>query len=255
MNHRCSRFARTSVLIAGFIATAPSLARAQDAPADPRIAEVKRACAAGEVERGIKLLADMYAENSDINAVYNQGRCYQQNGRREEAITRFQEYLRRAGAITFAERAEVEAFIKDMQAELDARKAKGDPKTTETKVDTKDTGEPDSRGRGLRIGGMVAAGVGVAAIATGIAMGLRAQSKQTAAESNVAAGRSYDPNLDSAGRSAETLQWVGYGVGAAGVLIGATLYYLGWRQGEATTTQVAALPVPGGAVAMAKVSF
>jgi hypothetical protein len=91
-----------------------------------RMKEVKRACAAGEVDRGVRLLADLYAETNDPTAIYNQARCYQQNARPELAASRFREYLRKAGQLPAAERAEVEAFIREADAEA-ARGAAAPP--------------------------------------------------------------------------------------------------------------------------------
>ena len=109
------------------MAWAPLPAAAQTAQTgtssdDPRPREARAACAAGEIQKGIRILADLYADDEDLTWVYNQGRCYQQNGWADEAIERFQEYLRRARDITPAERGEVEKFI----AELETRRQRRD---------------------------------------------------------------------------------------------------------------------------------
>jgi hypothetical protein len=99
------------------LAFAPSLVSPAWAAASTKdvAREAKAACAAGDVDRGIRLLATLYADTNDINWVYNQGRCYQQNERPEEAIGRFEEYLRRSSTATAAERTEVEGFIADLK--------------------------------------------------------------------------------------------------------------------------------------------
>jgi hypothetical protein len=94
---------------------------AAHAQTDPRMKEVKSACASGNFERGVKLLADMYVETNDPTAIYNQGRCYQQNAEPERAASRFREYLRKARDLSASERAEVEGFIKEADAEAAAR--------------------------------------------------------------------------------------------------------------------------------------
>ena len=66
----------------------------------------KKACATGDFAKGVDLLADLYVESNDISWVYNQGRCYQQNNRWEQAISRFREYLRKAKDISDSDRAE-----------------------------------------------------------------------------------------------------------------------------------------------------
>ena len=92
----------------------PSVAQAQT---DPRMKAVKNACASGNFELGVKLLADLYVETNDPIAIYNQGRCYQQNAEPERAASRFREYLRKARDLSPAERAEVEGFIRETDAE------------------------------------------------------------------------------------------------------------------------------------------
>jgi len=66
----------------------------------------KKACATGDFAKGVDLLADLYVESNEISWVYNQGRCYQQNNRWEQAISRFREYLRKAKDISDSDRAE-----------------------------------------------------------------------------------------------------------------------------------------------------
>ena len=80
-------------------------------------------------------------------------------------------------------------------------------------------------GRGWRIAGIATAAGGVALIAAGIGFGAAAQS----AADDV--GKKYNSSTDSAGKRDATLQWVGYGVGAAALAAG-TLLYLHGRQPE-----------------------
>lgn len=93
----------------------PSATAAQE---DPRELEARAACAAGDVDKGIAILARLFAETGDYTWVYNQGRCYQQNGRAAPALNRFREYLRRGQNLAAEERSEVEGFIKELEAEV-----------------------------------------------------------------------------------------------------------------------------------------
>ena len=103
-------------------AAAPSRQRPTARPSRNRRAlEARRACAAGRVEQGIELLAQIIAETGDPNAVYNQARCYQGNGRAEQALTRFREYLRIAGPLPPRERQRVRRFIVELEQEVEAR--------------------------------------------------------------------------------------------------------------------------------------
>jgi len=41
----------------------------------------------------VDLLAQLFVETGDVNYIYNQGRCYEQNGKFGEAILRFREFF------------------------------------------------------------------------------------------------------------------------------------------------------------------
>ena len=57
------------------------VAQGQEAGQDPRVSEAKAACVAGDVQKGVRLLADLYMASSDPIWIFNQGRCYHQNAR------------------------------------------------------------------------------------------------------------------------------------------------------------------------------
>jgi len=106
---------------------------------------------------------------------------------------------------------------------------------------TADTGRP------WRRAGAIAGGIGIAGIAAGIWMSVRVESLERDAERFPE-----DEKTLSAGRRAQTLQWVGYGVGAAGVVGGCVLYFLGPRwAGAPGSMSAAAAPVAGGVVGVA----
>jgi hypothetical protein len=109
------------VAICGLVVAPLQPATAQPQAQADRMKEVKKACAAGDFDRGVRLLADLYAETNDPTAIYNQGRCYQQNAEPERAAARFREYLRKAKDLSPADRAEVEGFIREADAEAAVR--------------------------------------------------------------------------------------------------------------------------------------
>jgi serine/threonine-protein kinase len=176
---------------------------------DPRAIEARKACVSGQVERGIQLLADYLATTDDVIAVYNMGRCYQQNGLPDKALLQFREYLRKARNLSGAERADVEAQIRELEGERRASPTGNVPE--------------DRRADSLRPVGIVLAAAGVASVGVGIYFGVHARSL----EDKVTAAPRFDPSDDSAGRTAHTLQFVMYGIGAAAIAGGAVLYYLG----------------------------
>jgi hypothetical protein len=93
-------------------------ARAQER--DPRELEAKKACLGGRPDRGIELLAEMYAETNDPTYIYNQGRCFQQNGKPREALTRFREYMRKARDMSADDKALVEGYIAELEQQIKA---------------------------------------------------------------------------------------------------------------------------------------
>jgi tetratricopeptide (TPR) repeat protein len=76
-------------------------------------------------------------------------------------------------------------------------------------------------GRGLKTAGLVAGGVGVAAMAAGVYFGLQAQSLSTDVAEH------YVPGDFSRGEAANRNMLVSYGIGGAALVTGGVLYYLG----------------------------
>jgi hypothetical protein len=231
------------VILIALIFSGARPARA-DAPATAsRELDAKTACLSGHLETGIALLARLFAETNDPTYIYNQARCFEQNGRASEAITRFREYLRKSPGIAADEKTQVQAHIGEMEQqsrvapppaaipvappaattpELPGPSAAGGPPSAPPDDQTR------AHTRAFRIAGIVTASVGVAALGGGLYMGLRAQSlsKEVTADANEGI---YSRSKYDKGSRAETWQWVGYGVGAAALLGGSLLYYLGSR--------------------------
>jgi hypothetical protein len=99
----------TAVLVVGLL---PSQ-RAAGQEVSERAA--RKACMSGNYQRGVEILSDLFINTRDPVHIYNQGRCYEQNGRCAEAINRFREYLRAAKAPTAEEKLDTEKHIRDCQ--------------------------------------------------------------------------------------------------------------------------------------------
>jgi hypothetical protein len=95
-------------------------------------------------------------------------------------------------------------------------------------------------GAGLRIAGLTALSVGVAGLASGVILNLKANSLADALDRS---DTSYSRSRESTRATYETWGWVGYGVGAACVASGAILYLLGYSQGQ--RSQVSLVPIAG----------
>jgi hypothetical protein len=76
------------------------------------------------------------------------------------------------------------------------------------------------------LAGGIVAGVGVAGLATGLFLNLRVNSMSSDLEKDWSSG------TNSSRQDYKTGAWIAYGTGAACVVGGAVLYYLGWRKGE-----------------------
>jgi hypothetical protein len=225
----------------------------------------KKACAKADVDTGIDILADLYVESGEITFVFNQGRCYEQNHRWEEAIDRFREYLRKAPDASEKDKADANAHIADCEAFLakqgggSASPAQGSasrasavatqpviaaPFASPTQVQApvavipSQTEAHGSDGRTLRIVGAVTTVVGLCAVGTGVVLALKEQSLTNEINTK------FSQSKESTRASYETWGYVSYGVGAAAIMGGAVLYYLGWRSGqsESASTGISLLP-------------
>jgi tetratricopeptide (TPR) repeat protein len=107
----------TMAIAAALVFSATGATQAQGSR-NSRFAEARRACASGQLERGIQLLADLIAENNDAAAIYYQARCYQENGRPEQALARFQEFLRLSPNLSARGRDEVTTAISRLEYAL-----------------------------------------------------------------------------------------------------------------------------------------
>lgn len=223
-------------LVVTALLAAPA-ARAQQA--DSREVDAKKACLGGHPDRGIELLADLYAETNDPTYIYNQGRCFEQNGRGGEAVTRFREYLRKATGIGADERAQVQARIDAIEAE--ARPAPVPPPVSPVVspapaapvlVAAPDSSAREARARHLRIAALAASGVALAAAAVGVVEGLRARSLSQEVTNDAKNGTYSQSKFDS-GERAQTFEVIGYSVAGAGLVAAGVLYGLSRGHNEA----------------------
>jgi len=95
----------------------------------------------------------------------------------------------------------------------------------------------------LRMAGVVLGATGAAAVAAGLAFGLGAR----AAGDNNSRAAKFDPDADNRGHTYQTLQWVGYGVGAALITGGVATLLLGAQRTSSDAPKtIAIIPASGG---------
>jgi hypothetical protein len=93
----------------------PVQAHAARKRVDPREMQAREAYAAGSYKDALDIYTKLYAEKLHPTFLRNIGRCYQNLGEPERAISSFREYLRKAKDMTSEERTEVEGYIKEME--------------------------------------------------------------------------------------------------------------------------------------------
>jgi hypothetical protein len=222
-----------------------SSARAEGTQYQQKVNEARTACLTGDVTKGVRLLAELFVDSQDPTHIFNQGRCFEQNGHHRAAIDRFRDYLRVSPGLGEADVALVNQHIAPCQGFLDA------PPSRATKTSTRPVGTgrivaaaqttQRAPGAGLRTAGVLVASLGAAALVTGLVLNLKVNSMAKDLEAPGAYSRSTDDRRGDY----MTLAWVGYGVGGTLVASGALIYYLGWAKARAGKTSVALIPAPG----------
>jgi hypothetical protein len=243
------------------------------------------ACLSGDFAKGVSILSELFVDTEDPAYIYNQGRCFEQNRHYEDAIGRFQEFLRAGKKLSKGDKAEARKHIADCQELLATTSspaptppASAQPALTPPASETsppptrsqpsaplptavvgpplvqqalpQPASEPDS---GLRTTGIIIAAVGGLALASGIVLNL----KVNAMASDLQKTDGYTDGKESDRKTYQTLGWVSYGAGAAFVATGAVLYYIGRRQDAPRSASVAFAPAfaPGQAGAFLKGAF
>jgi hypothetical protein len=242
-----------------------ALLSADPVSADPsatvvgRVMEARKACAAGRVDQGVEILAAIIAETGDLNALYNQARCYQLNGRTEEAISRFREYLRLGTEVPGDERKRVEGYIAELDAQLEARArqqevARALAARAAAPVPVMVSGTVGQR---YRVASLALAGTAVAALVTGGYFTLRMGQVSDDLESQWSWTPAQFRQRWDDGKRAELAARISYGVAAAAVAGSVTCFVLGRRVVERERARLAVAPLltGQGGGALVSVSF
>jgi tetratricopeptide (TPR) repeat protein len=186
------------VLIAAVPARADEPVRS-DAQNDPRVAQARTACLAGDVQQGIRLLAELFTATNDPGWLFNQGRCYQQNGMVEMAISRFREFLRKSPESESTLRRQAHEHIDELEHRAQASRAAeplpaahpatnapsspaatpAQPAGSATVLVATPPASPTSVGR-YRVVSLVLGGLGVAGLAAGLIVTLDVRAKRAA---------------------------------------------------------------------------
>jgi hypothetical protein len=182
--------------------------------------------------------AQAYVLDPDPNLLYNQARCYEGLGDRPLTDAKYKEFLGKPGGDVTA-RKRAQAFVDDFAKNPSGVTASPNKPAQGTSVTSPTTGganttpgsdppEPSSMG-GLRIAGLVAAGVGVVGLGIGTVTGLNASSKNNEAEKQCTGKQCPQSALDltSSAKSAATVSTVSFVVGGVLLAGGLSLFLFG----------------------------
>jgi tetratricopeptide (TPR) repeat protein len=237
------------------------VAPAEAASHDAKERAARRACLNGDPAKGVQILTELYITSDNPTYLYNQGRCYEQNNRYEEAIGRFREFLRKTSKATNVDKADAtsaEKHIADCEAFL-GRKVTDPAQPTAlppppppqpapppqiaplpqpvppVNVVQRQPAPPTptSSGRGLRVAGVVTVAVGAAALVTGVVLNIKANNMVSDVQSR------YDSGAYSSSKDYKIGSQVAYGAGAVCVAGGLLLYYFGVRAEHVAVTPMA----------------
>jgi hypothetical protein len=255
------------ILAAGLIGPA---ARAEGPESRERTA--RTSCLSGDYAKGVAILSELFVDTRDPTHIYNQGRCFEQNRKYEDAIGRFQEYLRvgrNLGAEEVSTANKHIAECKQMLSEqtsaapraLDAPVTESATPVTAAPPSPEAVGvaaaaaqpsgaappveSPGKPGRGLRTAGIVVGASGVVGVVAGVLLSLQASSLSSEMEKL----DGYTPDKESSQKTYRDLGMVAYGVGAACIATGGVLYILGHRAAapQAPSMSFAPIITPGAA--------
>jgi hypothetical protein len=261
------------ILIPAALSLSSSQASAASKKTQERMA--KKSCLAGDPAKGVEVLAELYVNTNDITYIFNQGRCFEQNRRYEDAIGRFREYLTKGeDRLSDDEKAVAKRHIDTCESYLPKPEPRSpmvpEPVSAATIVHTPSPAEfapePQSvmvatksqadknAGSGLRIAGIVVGSLGVVALGAGVALNLKVNSMSTDLEK----ADNFNRDTNSSRKDYKTLSWISYGAGAAFLTGGSLLYILGWHAGHSSAQpSVALVPTftPGTAGALLSGAF
>jgi tetratricopeptide (TPR) repeat protein len=259
-----------AVLVALAAANAPEAQAAPDRATQARaVALFERAqkhFQAGEYSAAIKLFAEAYELVSDPVYLFNLAQSYRKVLDCVKADEFFRRYLADATDADAKQRERVGQWLREMAPCVEQRRdeverarraeeAERARRAEELRLEREAASRPRTidRGRGLRIGGIVAAGVGVAGLGLGGYFTVRGAGIRSDLEEECDDGCDWALLRDenAAGERANTLAAVGWIAGGAATVGGVVLYLLGRSRIE----HVQLAPIEGGAAVSARLSF
>jgi hypothetical protein len=233
------RLAGTALLVS-LLASTASAQQAEPEP-DQRELSARQLFAVGKYTEALEIYGKLFAETAHPTYLRNVGRCYQNLGEADKAISSFREYLRQAKDLPPDQRALIERYIREMQdlkrQQEAARRPSTDAKAespapppapasapaliSETPANDSGAAAPPSR-----LPAYIVGGASVAVLGVGAYFGLRALSEKNAADPlcpmDKCTGDGYTKN-EAAVRDARITDFV-LGAGIVGIGVATYLY-------------------------------
>jgi tetratricopeptide (TPR) repeat protein len=187
---------------------------------------------AKQYDQAIAAWDKSYALSKLPALVFNLAQAHRLAGHCAKAVEAYQRFL--ALDPQSSERPDAEQFLKELEPSCPA--ATPQPAIVKTVPELR----VEDRGKGKRRAGLIVGGSGLAVFAAGLYFGSRASSLANEVEDTCTAGCEWTPELadkEASGKSAQTLQYVLYAVGVAGVAGGAALWFIGDSKRRITIEQ------------------
>jgi tetratricopeptide (TPR) repeat protein len=206
----------------------------------------------------------LMGEHAEAVRLYEKYLALEPNGRAADQAKQFIEESRTAMAEADA-RAKEAAAEAERKKKLDAARQQPDPGpdgstpagTTEPQVivdDPPPATSGGSGGKGLKVFGLVAGIVGVASVGAGVFFGLEAQRLSDELSDGTGPWTDDDLAKEADGRAAERNMFIFTGVGAAAIVAGGALYFLGRSKDRAAARGLSVAPVFGPSSATVSIS-
>jgi tetratricopeptide (TPR) repeat protein len=199
--------------------------------ADQREIGARQLFAVGKYAEALEIYGKLYAETTHPTYLRNIGRCYQNLGEPDRAISSFREYLRQARDLSPDQRQVVEGYMAEMESlkrQQASERAPAEIGPSVTPVAAEGvalSGAPPSAEGRSRKPAYIVGGASLAAVGVGALFGLLAISNDHAADPDCQIGcnATGEPKNDAAVRDAR-ISDIAFGAGLIGAGIATYLY-------------------------------
>jgi tetratricopeptide (TPR) repeat protein len=189
--------------------------------------------------------------------LFNIAQVYLLSGNRDKALDYYQEYLNQvpSGEVSDLARQRIAEIEREKAAEAEAKAKETEPQAGGGASSNAGnvppppspppplSPRPTNAGRGLRLAGLATAGVGVLGLGLGVKFGLDASDRQQQIEGQPDGAPWTFDDVYAEGEAASRNMWISYGAGAAALVAGGVLFYLGASAASAEEQSLSIAPM------------